>query len=64
MKALTTTGLTQLIQLVKDNYTPSSALATVATSGDYSDLSNTPTINDLTTSAQPFLSVRSKMLKN
>ena len=52
MKALTTTGLTQLIQLVKDNYTATNDLATVATTGDYSDLNNTPTINDLTTQAQ------------
>lgn len=52
MKALTTTGLTQLIQLVKDNYTPTSSLAAVATSGSYTDLNNQPTIADLTTTTQ------------
>ena len=49
---LTTTGLTELIQLIKDNYTESSDLATVATSGNYNDLSNKPTISDLVDTTQ------------
>lgn len=52
MKALTTTGLTQLIQLIKDNYIANGTLATVASTGSYSDLINKPTINDLTTATQ------------
>lgn len=52
MKVLTTTGLTELIQLIKDNYTESSDLATVATSGNYNDLSNKPTISDLVDTTQ------------
>lgn len=49
MKALTTTGLTKLIQLCKGAFidkasTSTVTLATVATSGDYNDLNNLPTI--------------------
>lgn len=52
MKALTTAGLTKLIQLIKSNFISTSdtvttntvTLATVATSGSYNDLSNKPTI--------------------
>lgn len=54
MKILTTAGLTKLIQLIKSAFIPSSntvmattvTLADVATSGDYEDLTNTPTIPD------------------
>ena len=50
MKVLSTDGVTELIQLIKDNYIPngntvqtsSVALATVATTGAYSDLTGTP----------------------
>lgn len=35
-----------------DNYTLTSSLATVATSGSYTDLSNKPTLNDFTTTTQ------------
>lgn len=52
MKALTTAGLTKLIQLIKSSFISNSdtvttntvTLAMVATSGAYSDLSGTPTI--------------------
>lgn len=52
MKVLSTEGLTKLIQLIKSAFisvddtvsTNTVALATVATSGSYNDLSNTPTI--------------------
>lgn len=52
MKVLTTTGLTKLIQLIKSSFISSSdvettsevTLATVATTGAYSDLSGTPII--------------------
>ena len=52
MKVLSTDGLTELIQLTKDNFISNSntvqatvgTLATVATSGSYNDLSNKPTI--------------------
>ena len=52
MKALTTNGLTKLIQLIKSSFisntdtvtTNTVTLATVATSGSYNDLSNKPTI--------------------
>lgn len=52
MKALTTAGLTKLIQLIKSSFikttdtvtTNTVTLATVATSGSYNDLSNKPTI--------------------
>lgn len=52
MKALTTVGLTKLIQLIKSSFikttdtvtTNTVTLATVATSGSYNDLSNKPTI--------------------
>lgn len=51
MKALTTAGLTKLIQLIKSSFisvdntvtTSTVTLATVATSGSYTDLSNKPT---------------------
>lgn len=54
MKALTTAGLTKLIQLIKSSFikttdtvtTNTVTLATVATSGSYNDLSNTPTIGN------------------
>ena len=59
MKVLTTTGLTKLIELSKNTFLDkdniinvSDALATVAVTGSYNDLTNKPTINDLTTSAQ------------
>lgn len=56
MKVLSTEGLTKLIQLIKsafisidDTITTSTIdLADVATSGDYNDLSNKPTIPDTT----------------
>lgn len=52
MKALTTAGLTKLIQLIKSSFISNSdtvttntvTLADVATSGDYDDLINQPTI--------------------
>lgn len=52
MKVVSADGLTKLIQLIKDNFVDNSTtvagtvstLATVATSGDYDDLSNKPTI--------------------
>jgi len=52
MKALTTAGLTKLIQLIKSSFisvndtvtTNTVTLADVATSGDYDDLTNKPTI--------------------
>lgn len=52
MKVLTTEGLTKLIQLIKSSFisvddtvtTNTVTLSTVATSGDYNDLSNKPTI--------------------
>lgn len=52
MKVLTTAGLTKLIQLIKSSFikttdtvtTNTVTLATVATSGDYDDLINKPTI--------------------
>lgn len=52
MKALTTAGLTKLIQLIKSSFikntdtvtTQTVTLADVATSGDYDDLINKPTI--------------------
>lgn len=58
MKALTTTGLTELIQLSKNNFLDKNnvtqastvSLATVATSGSYNDLSNKPTIPTTTSS--------------
>lgn len=51
-KVLSQTGLTELIQLSKNEFLPKSGaveattvtLATVATSGSYNDLSNKPTI--------------------
>jgi hypothetical protein len=51
MKALTTAGLTKLIQLIKSSFikttdtvtTNTVTLANVATTGDYNDLSNKPT---------------------
>lgn len=54
MKALTTAGLTKLIQLIKSSFisvndtvtTQTITLADVATSGDYDDLTNKPTIGD------------------
>ena len=54
MKALTTAGLTKLIQLIKSSFISTSdtvttntvTLADVATSGDYDDLSNKPIIGD------------------
>lgn len=54
MKALTTAGLTKLIQLIKSSFisntdtvtTNTVTLATVATSGSYNDLSNQPTIGN------------------
>ena len=59
MKVLTTTGLTKLIELSKDTFLDKTdtinvtdVLADVAISGSYNDLSNKPTINDLTTTAQ------------
>ena len=59
MKVLTTTGLTKLIELSKNTFLDrdnvidvSDALATIAITGSYNDLTNKPTINDLTTSAQ------------
>lgn len=59
MKVLTTTGLTKLIELSKGTFLDknnvidvSDALATVALTGSYSDLSNKPTIASLTTTAQ------------
>jgi len=59
MKVLTTAGLTKLIELSKNTFLDkdnvidvSDALATVAITGSYNDLTNKPTINDLTTSAQ------------
>lgn len=59
MKVLTTAGLTKLIELSKNTFLDkdnvidvSDALATVAVTGSYNDLTNKPTINDLTTSAQ------------
>lgn len=53
MKVLTTTGLTKLIQLIKSSFISSSdvettsevTLATVATTGAYSDLSGKPTVD-------------------
>lgn len=52
MKALTTAGLTKLIQLIKSSFisvddtvtTTTVTLADVATSGSYNDLTNKPTI--------------------
>lgn len=51
MKVLTTVGLTKLIELIKntfldktDTINVSEALATVAITGSYNDLSNKPTI--------------------
>ena len=52
MKVLSTEGLTKLIQLIKSSFisvddtvtTNTVTLSTVATSGDYNDLSNKPTI--------------------
>lgn len=59
MKVLTTTGLTKLIELSKGTFLDknnvidvSDALATVALTGSYSDLSNKPTIASLTTTTQ------------
>ena len=54
MKALTTAGLTKLIQLIKSSFisntdtvtTNTVTIATVATSGSYNDLSNKPTIGN------------------
>ena len=53
MKVVSNDGLTKLVQLVKDNFikntdieaTGEVTLATVATSGQYSDLTGTPTID-------------------
>ena len=53
MKVVSTDGLTKLIQLVKSSFVPLDdveatseiTLATVATTGSYSDLSNKPTID-------------------
>ena len=57
MKVLTTTGLTKLIELSKNTFLDkdnvidvSDALATVALTGSYTDLSNQPTINSITLS--------------
>ena len=63
MKVLTTTGLTKLIELSKDTFLDknnivdvSDALATVAITGSYNDLSNKPivdqTYNSTSTNAQ------------
>jgi hypothetical protein len=54
MKVLTTAGLTKLIQLIKSGFikttdtvtTNTVTLATVATSGSYTDLSDKPTIGN------------------
>ena len=55
MKVLTTTGLTKLIELSKDTFLDKNnvidvadALADVAVSGSYNDLSNKPSINNVT----------------
>lgn len=52
MKVLTTTGLTKLIKLIKntfldktDTINVSEALATVAITGSFNDLSNKPTVD-------------------
>lgn len=45
MKVLSTTGLTKLIQLIKNTFADKSSLSTVATSGSYNDLTNKPTID-------------------
>ena len=60
MKIVSTDALTELIQLSKNNFLDKNnttavstiALAAVATSGSYADLSNKPTISDLTTTEQ------------
>lgn len=60
MKIVSTDALTELIQLSKNNFLDKNnttavstiALAAVATSGSYTDLSNKPTISDLTTTYQ------------
>lgn len=41
-------GVADLAYYLKNNYTKTSSLATVATSGSYNDLTNTPTIPSLT----------------
>ena len=44
MKVVSSEGLTELIQLSKDTFVDKGNLANVATSGEYSDLLNKPTI--------------------
>ena len=64
MKVLSTEGLTKLIQLIKSAFisvddtvsTNTVTLATVATSGSYTDLSDKPTIPDTTNLANKDLS--------
>ena len=72
MKALTTNGLTKLIQLIKSSFisntdtvtTNTVTLATVATSGSYNDLSNTPSLSGYQTTANLVTSVSSSSTDN
>lgn len=67
MKALTTAGLTKLIQLIKSSFikttdtvtTNTVTLATVATTGAYSDLTGTPSLSGYQTTANLVTSVSS-----
>ena len=44
MKVLSNDGVTRLIQLSKATFATTNSLANVATTGEYSDLTNKPTI--------------------